>query len=173
MISADTPRGSRNTRIDRPLVVRWLFSGLFAAVAVWTISAVAVSLVRSRSDGWGTIAVLSGVGLLCATPFALAACFCFKRRYADLFMVGAGVAAFFVIGLGLTIPKELGVFESVRQRRGNESWRPLAMLALSVLLLLAPFYLASGLLVICSRFAARRIPNGRVPAADGFSPGRP
>ena len=172
MVSHDIPSHGRNTRIDRPVVVRWLFSGLFAAVAIWSLSAIAVSLLRSRSDGWGAIAFIGAFGLLFATPFALAAYFCFKRRYGDLFMVGAGVAAFLLLGLGLTIPNELGVMDAVRNWKGGGPWRPPMMLALSVLLLLGPFYLASGFLAVCSRFATRRLPNGGAPASQGVSPGR-
>ena len=111
-------------------------------------------------------------GLLFATPFALAAHSCFKRRYRDLFMAGAGVAAVLLLGIGFTIPNKLGVVDAVRTWKGGGPWRPLAMLSLSVLLPLGPFYLASGFFGVCSRFATRRLANGGAPGTHDVSPGR-
>jgi len=164
---------SCNIRPNRHVVGRWLFAALFAAVAVWSLCATAVSAVRSRADGWGTIAFLGFFGLAFATPFALAAYFCFKRRYRDLFMVGAGVAAFVVLGLGFTIPQELGVMDAVRNGQRYEPWWPLVMLALAFLLLAGPFYLAGWFLRACSRFASRRFPNGVTPVPSWNSPHAP
>ena len=149
-------------RLDRHTLMRWLFSGLFAATAVWSLCATAVSLVRSP-DGWGAAAFIGVFGLLFATPFALSTCFCFKRRYGDLFMVGAVVAAFFVLSLGFAIPEHLGAFDAIHKWKGGDWWRPMVMLLLSLLLLLGPFYLAGWFLQACSRFAARRLPNGPTP----------
>lgn len=171
MTSQDMPSAGRHSRIDRAAVVRWLSSGVLAAVAIWSLSATAAAIVRPRSDGWVTVAFLIGFGLAFATPFAVAACFCFRRRYADLFMVGAGVAAFLLLGLGFTIPNALGLFDAVRWKGGGP-WQPLVMLAVSFLLLVAPFYLAGTFLVACSRFAARRLSNGGTPGTHDAGPGR-
>ena len=165
--------GSWTIRPNRHVFGRWLFSALFASVAAWSLCATAVSLVPSRADGWVTVTFLSFFGLAFATPFALAAYFCFKRRYRDLFMVGAGVAAFVVLGLGFSIPQELGVMDAVRNGNRYQPWWPLVMLALSLLLLAGPFYLAGWFLRACSRFASRRFPNGGTPAPLWHSPRAP
>jgi len=146
-------------RVDRNTSARWLFSGLFAAVAVWSIVETVISLVRSRNEGWGAILFLYFTFAL-ATPFAMAAYFCFKRRYSDLFMVGAAVAAFVLVGLCFAIPQRLGVLDAAPRWQGGAPWRVPVMVVLSVLLCVGPFYVAGAFLRICSRFAARRLPNG-------------
>ena len=152
-------------RLPRNVPARWLFSGLFAAVAGWSLVAIAASAVRSRADGWPTVAFLAGFGLLFATPFALAAWFCFKRRYRDLFMVGAALAAFFLLGLCFTLPDRLGLHQLVPLRwKQDEGWRIFARLALSLVLFAGPFYISGKFLVACCGFAARRIPNGQGPS---------
>lgn len=145
-------------RLDRRSLGRWLFSGLFAAVAVWSLAVTGVSLVRSRGDGWGTILFLCFTFVF-ATPFAMAAYFCFKRRYGDLFMVGAAVAAFILMGLCFAIPNRLGLFAAAPRWQTGAPWRVPVMLVLSVLLLVGPFYLAGAFLWACWRFVARRLPN--------------
>ena len=147
-------------RFDRPVLVRWVFSALFAAIAVSSLSSIAVSAVRSRSDGWGTVAFACAFGLLFSGPFALAAWFCFKRRYRDLFTVGAGVAALVLLCLCFAVPNELGVLDRIGPSAGEESWRPWVTLPLLLVLLFGPFYLAGWFLKVCSRFAVDRIPNG-------------
>jgi len=145
-------------RVDRNTSARWLFSGLFAAVAVWSVAVTGVALVRSRGEGWGTILFLCFTFAF-ATPFAMAAYFCFKRRYGDLFMVGAAVAAFILLGLCFALPDKLGLSNAARGWKQYEPWQPLVMLALSTLLFVAPFYVAGAFLWACWRFAARRLPN--------------
>ena len=130
---------------------------MLAAVAVWSAAAVSVAIVRARSESWGTVAFFAAFGLTLVTPFALGAYFCFTRRYAYLFMVGAVVGALVLLSLSFTIPDRLGLVEALRRRADH----PLLMLAASMALLLGPFWLASWFLRKCSRFAARRIPNGR------------
>ena len=150
-------------RIDRYTLLRWLISASLAAVAAWSLIASLVAAVRSRSDGWFTIAFISVFALLFAAPFALAAYFCFKRRYGDLFMVSAAVGAFFLLSLCFTVPRHLDAFETMHNWKGREPWQPFVMLALTLLLLVGPFYLVGWLLRVCSRFAARRLPNGPAP----------
>ena len=140
----------------RYAVGRWLFAGLLAAVAVWSFAAVSVAVVRARSDSWVTVAFLCAFGLAVVTPFAFGAYFCFTRRYGDLFMVGAAVAALALLSLALTLPDRLGVVDTLRDRVDNPLW----MLAVSTVLLVGPFCLAGWFLRTCSRFA-RRIPNSR------------
>ena len=147
-------------RFDRPVLVRWVFSGLFAAMAICSLSGIVLSAVHSRSEGWGAIAFVCILGLLFFVPFALSAYFCFKRRYRDLFMVGAGIAAIVVLSLCFTIPRKLGVFDGVPDWKNEKPWRPVVMLPLSLLFLFGPFYLAGWFLKVCSRFAVDRIPNG-------------
>ena len=158
------PSASGNVRPNRHVVGRWLFSALFAAVGAWSFGATAVSLVRARGDGWGTIAFVSVFGLAFAAPLALAAYFCFRGRYRDLFMVGAGAAAVVLLGLGFTIPQDLGVMDAAHNWKGGGPWRPPVLLALSFLLLTGPFDLAGGFLRACWRFASRRFPNAGTPA---------
>jgi hypothetical protein len=148
---------------------RWLFSGLLAAVAVWSLAAVSVALVRVRAEGWGTVAFLSAFGLAVVTPFALGAYFCFTRRYGDLFMVGAAVAALVLLSLALSIPDRLGVVDALRDRVDNPLWT----LAVGMVLLVGPFCLSGWFLRACSRFAARRIPNGGEKRPPGLTPGVP
>jgi hypothetical protein len=148
-------------RVDRNTSARWLFSGLFAAVAVWLIVETVVSLVRSRGEGWGAILFLCCVTFAFATPFAIAAYLCFKRRYAELFMVWAAVAAFFLVALCFAVPQRLGVFAAAPRWQAGAPWRVPVMLVLSVLLGVGPFYVAGAFLGACWRFAGRRLPNGK------------
>src|SRR5688572_4144884 len=99
-------------RTDRYKVARWLISAGFGAIAVWSLTASLIAAVRSRFEGWGTITFISVFALLFATPFALAAYFCFKRRYRDLFMVGAAVCAFLLLSLCSSVLHQLGVFDA-------------------------------------------------------------
>jgi hypothetical protein len=75
-------------------------------------------------------------------------------------MVWAAVAAFFLVGLCFAIPQQLGVITAAPRWQTGAPWRVPAMLVLSVLLLVGPFYLAGAFLWACWRFAARRLPNG-------------
>jgi len=80
------------------------------------------------------------------------------------FFIGLVLFMFGLLSLCFTIPRQLGMFEAIRNRNDHELWQPLGMLAVSLLLLLGPFYLVGWFLRACSHFAAHRIPNG--PAAS-------
>lgn len=152
-------------RIDRNNVARYVISAGLAVIAAWSFAACLVVAVRARSDGWGTMAFHGGFGLLFAAPFASAAYFCLKRRYGDLFMVGAAVGAFVLLGLCFTLPRQFGVTDALRDRWTGGPWQALVMLLIWLVLLLGPFYLTGWFLRACSRFAARRLPNP--PATSG------